>query len=1140
MLFVLQVALFGLALQVEPDAALQLPGRNEPENTEALHGSLSFKEFKQAFIGNDSRLATVPPLVGSNSDFYDEQAIAAKEAVEKALFEKAAAAKKAAAAAVARAAEKAAAAKAAAELAAAAKELAGIKAAPAQAPVRQPTAAPKPAPRTAPLPRAQAPVRQPTAAPKPALANTAPLPEPTYEFDMIVPAGVGADRKINFDVDGVTYSMILPEGVAEGDTFRASITVWEKEQAEKAKRAAEAEAAAERAAVKNAAADKAAADKAAAKAAAAKAAAEKAAAEKAAAEAAAAEAAAAEAAAAEKEAVRLAAAKAAQVLVMISDHGSGTTNLGAALKAHPCVMDLGEPFGPSFMLWAKSKVTKECQDELSHDAMFDADTGKLEHAENPKMKEKIDDALFREDFTDGSKKPNIDTSKLYKGLKYNLADYFVRVRDLVCENVPESVCPREECTVLLKMFPNYVYGDTATPPADCGARCQCMKEQNKNALRAWNDMLTAFEQEPKISTFQFNRNEQARLFSIFHRFSPTGEEFDCSIPHLPTPYALAAADHTDAQLQAEDCWKDPAKCLSDALELVGLTTEKMTDETMDEMMAEMLAGPQQTHLDADSRSCSTDPKATFKRLANDQVDLVRKGPKDDKDDKDALTAAAAAAIEIATENVVMAAVELEDAPQAARPEDRDAPAHTVREDGVPSPTKATRFTIAAPAPTKAAIRAPAPTQASRAQVLVIISDHGSGTTDFGVALNTHPCILDLMEPFGDQYVLWSSSKVAECAARDRTRKPTRSIFDADTGVLTTANNYKLNMTIERVLNKFAEPPAWAKDISPTYIPSGPIDYDSLYTGLPYNIAEYFVRIRNLVCKEVPADVCPPSDCTISLKMFPQYVNAITAGQSTKEDVLSECESAQNEHAMVSWKAALASLKANPKVATLHYSRIEVDRQFSDFHRFAPAGSEFDCSIPRPSHEFAAVSHLNTDLQLQSEDCWKGIQGANRCLGDALNLVGLTLEPMNGKGAEKMSGELEKRIASEKLASKSCSTDPLGTFMRMANNDVTLKSIAGSTPAPGSDRHPQRDEPLVQLDGPLAHLDGAPQELDGTQLDGPQGGEPVPGRVPPPGEPIPLSIRDAPYPVPVVVARLPQPNGPQPFQLHARHELHGAP
>jgi hypothetical protein len=47
-------------------------------------------------------------------------------------------------------------------------------------------------------------------------------------------------------------------------------------------------------------------------------------------------------------------------------------------------------------------------------------------------------------------------------------------------------------------------------------------------------------------------------------------------------------------------------------------------ETMDEMMAEMLAGPQQTHLDADSRSCSTDPKATFKRLANDQVETIHR------------------------------------------------------------------------------------------------------------------------------------------------------------------------------------------------------------------------------------------------------------------------------------------------------------------------------------------------------------------------------------------------------------------------------------------------------------------------------------------------------------------------------------
>jgi hypothetical protein len=45
----------------------------------------------------------------------------------------------------------------------------------------------------------------------------------------------------------------------------------------------------------------------------------------------------------------------------------------------------------------------------------------------------------------------------------------------------------------------------------------------------------------------------------------------------------------------------------------------------------------------------------------------------------------------------------------------------------------------------------------RAQVLVIVSDHGSGTTDFGEALNTHPCMFDLGEPFANANVLWATS-----------------------------------------------------------------------------------------------------------------------------------------------------------------------------------------------------------------------------------------------------------------------------------------------------------------------------------------------------------------------------------------------
>ena len=40
---------------------------------------------------------------------------------------------------------------------------------------------------------------------------------------MIVPADVKADRKIEFVVDGVKYSAVLPEGLKAGDTFRARI-----------------------------------------------------------------------------------------------------------------------------------------------------------------------------------------------------------------------------------------------------------------------------------------------------------------------------------------------------------------------------------------------------------------------------------------------------------------------------------------------------------------------------------------------------------------------------------------------------------------------------------------------------------------------------------------------------------------------------------------------------------------------------------------------------------------------------------------------------------------------------------------------------------------------------------------------------
>eukprot|EP00900_Chrysochromulina_parva_P010269 jgi/Chrpa1/19243/Chrysochromulina_OHIO_Genome00011775-RA len=242
---------------------------------------------------------------------------------------------------------------------------------------------------------------------------------------------------------------------------------------------------------------------------------------------------------------------------------------------------------------------------------------------------------------------------------------------------------------------------------------------------------------------------------------------------------------------------------------------------------------------------------------------------------------------------------------------------------------------------------------ARAQVLVIVSDHGSGTSNFANALNTHPCVQDIGEPFGMGQMLWAASD--ETAACSGKRTPD-SIFDTDsTGTLKNTNNPKLNTKIEAVLKSLK--------LGKLQVATG-VNVRSLYEGLTYDLADYFVRIHDLICKEVPADVCPPSNCTISLKMFPNYVNGRTPTHHTKDDVaFSSCEEAINVKAMTAWKDALMSFEQNPKITTIAYQRDELHRQFSNFHRFDDAGTEFDCSLPRPLDMFQTFSKDHTDAQL---------------------------------------------------------------------------------------------------------------------------------------------------------------------------------
>ena len=337
----------------------------------------------------------------------------------------------------------------------------------------------------------------------------------------------------------------------------------------------------------------------------------------------------------------------------------------------------------------------------------------------------------------------------------------------------------------------------------------------------------------------------------------------------------------------------------------------------------------------------------------------------------------------------------------------------------------------------------------RPQVLVIVSDHGGGTTQFGQAISEHPCIFDLGEPFAAIPVknprVWSRNAVPEC----NQTTITDAIFDADTKTIMKPNNPVLT---ERILS-----------LGPHILPDGtrkrghkeagmyPVgltgDMPSLYENLPYSFAEYFVRVRDLVCSGVPEKVCPPSDCTISIKMFPQFFNANTAGQLTKEKFINKCTIVRNEMATPAWKAALMSIVEHPRVASFTLTRNEVERQFSVFHRFAPTGTAFDCNVPRPMSTFMTLSKDYTDREMAVEDCWSGADGANKCLSDALQLVGLSTEPMGTRGTFLMGGSnLDSSAQHEHAAAHaSCKTDPSAMFKRLSNDDVQMITCSPDQP-----------------------------------------------------------------------------------------------
>ena len=126
-----------------------------------------------------------------------------------------------------------------------------------------------------------------------------------------------------------------------------------------------------------------------------------------------------------------------------------------------------------------------------------------------------------------------------------------------------------------------------------------------------------------------------------------------------------------------------------------------------------------------------------------------------------------------------------------------------------------------------------------------------------------------------------------------------------------------------------------------------------------------------------------------------------------------------------------------------------------FHRFSKAGTKFDCSLERTPTEFATVAKDYADLPMRSEQVW---EDPDKSLSNVLALVGLRVEPMEGKGTQIITAELDQRAALGKLASQSCSTDPLAIFERLKNSDVRM--TAHASPGRGLARGKQDENALL--------------------------------------------------------------------------------
>jgi len=289
--------------------------------------------------------------------------------------------------------------------------------------------------------------------------------------------------------------------------------------------------------------------------------------------------------------------------------------------------------------------------------------------------------------------------------------------------------------------------------------------------------------------------------------------------------------------------------------------------------------------------------------------------------------------------------------------------------------------------------------------IIVVSDHGTGSTTYTDLLASHPCVMLGGEPFGSMGHHRTTLNWA-------THADEGAYFDLATG--------RRNQGVEGNTKLATNLAAWAshKGWSLNHV-----DRHIKHTARDHvhkvgDITEYFQQVTQYVCEAMPKDVKEQCNnrCAVVYKMFPSYV-----GGNSNMAVNAGGYDTNNPRALDVWSQLLDAMKSSPHIAMALIERDEQDRELSNFQRFAATGSLFDCSLNliTPNNNFFKVARnkLSGDPTVEPVTCLSSKDSTMKCLGKVLRSSGLDLDK------EAVEDQLEREEATREARASRHSKGP---------------------------------------------------------------------------------------------------------------------